>query len=166
MIQYRKAQNDEIPELKALLWKYGPNEWNYLPEQAVNETFSLMEKGTAAALIAVHANEIVGLALLTDGSCCPSSLDKYCDLKNTCFVAEVVVAEDFSGKGIAANLLLMCINEAKEKGCTKVLIERHEENLASAGMMRKAGFKIIDICKAPDKRQSGSMNNVVLQIEI
>ncbi|WP_028863637.1 GNAT family N-acetyltransferase [Psychromonas aquimarina] len=166
MIHYRKAQNDEMPELKALLWKHGPNEWNYLPEQGVNETFSLMEKGTAAALIAVHANKIVGLSLLTDGSSSPSYLEKYCDLKSICFVAEVVVAKKFSGKGIAANLLKMCIKEAEKKGCTKVLIERHEENLASAGMMRKAGFKIIDTCKAPDKRLSGSQNNVVLQIEI
>ncbi|KZN44401.1 hypothetical protein [Pseudoalteromonas luteoviolacea] len=42
------------------------------------------------------------------------------------------------------------------------MIERHEENLASAGMMKNAGFTIYETFHDPDKRSSGRQNSVVL----
>jgi hypothetical protein len=46
--------------------------------------------------------------------------------------------------------------------CEKVYIERHEENLASAGMMRKASFKLVGTFYDPQKRTAGSRNTSVL----
>jgi len=82
------------------------------------------------------------------------------------FVGDVVVSSLHSGKGIATHLLMECLSEAQNKSANNVLIERHEENLASAGMMRKAGFSIVDTFLDPKKRATGSQNSVVLEFKI
>ncbi|GAA0348781.1 hypothetical protein GCM10009092_11450 [Bowmanella denitrificans] len=71
-----------------------------------------------------------------------------------------------TGQGIATQLLINCLGQAEKKHARVVLIERHEENLASAGMMKKAGFYIIDRFYDPDKRESGSRCSVIFQKDI
>ncbi|WP_137169154.1 GNAT family N-acetyltransferase [Marinomonas sp. FW-1] len=165
MIVYRQAELDELFELKKLLWNQGPNEWNYLTEEGVDAEFTLIEQGSAAAMVAVDSDkeQIIGFAVLIDGSVSPDYLTKYSALNEFCFIGDVVVSQAYSGQGIATKLLECCIKEAKEKQVQTVLIERHEENLASAGMMRKAGFQVVDTFYDPDKRSSGSRKTSVLE---
>jgi len=162
LIEYRKALVEEIDELKKLLWKYGPNEWNYLTKEGVDDEFALVNNGTALVMIATFENEIVGFSVLIDGTEAPTYLSKYCSGEDMCFVGDVVVSSEHSGKGIATKLLEDCISEAKSKGAKVVLIERHEENLGSAGMMKKAGFAVVDTFYDPDKRTFGSRNSVIM----
>ena len=166
MIEYRKASLEEIDELKALLWKFGPNEWNYLTSEGVEDEFTLVENGNAQTIVAINDSEIIGLAVLIDGKVSPSYLEKYCSAKEMKFVGDVVVSSLHSGKGIATRLLEECLLEAKNNNTSTVLIERHEENLASAGMMRKAGFEIVDTFYDPEKRVAGSQISVILKFKI
>lgn len=162
MIEYRKALVEEIDELKKLLWKYGPNEWNYLTQEGVDDEFLLLQDGWASVIVAVIENEIIGFSVLIDGSESPTYLHKYCSSDDMCFIGDVVVSSNYSGQGIATQLLKKCLDEAKQKEYKTVLVERHEENLASAGMMKKAGFNIIDTFFDPEKREAGSRNSVIL----
>lgn len=165
-ITYRKALLAEIPVLKALLWEFGPNEWNYLTHQGVDEEFALVESGHAQAFIALSDSIIIGFAVLIDGTHSPNYLEKYARMTDVKFVGDVVVSSLHAGKGIATRLLKECITEAKNTGANSLFIERHEENRASAGMMRKAGFNILDVFHDPEKRFSGSRNSVILDIKI
>jgi L-amino acid N-acyltransferase YncA len=81
-------------------------------------------------------------------------------------VAEVVVHNDYSGRGIGSQLLNTIIAKAPDLGARKVLLDRHEENAPSAGMMRRAGF--VEICTFSDldRRHSGSRKTTVLSFEL
>jgi len=162
LIEYRNALIEEIDDLKELLWKYGPNEWNYLTKEGIDSEFSLVKDGWASVVVATYKNEIIGFSVLIDGNKSPDYLSKYGSLYEMCFIGDVVVSSNYSGKGIATQLLKKCLDEAKQKKYKTVLVERHEENLASAGMMKKAGFNIIDTFYDPDKRETGSRNSAIL----
>ncbi|MGI9319358.1 MAG: GNAT family N-acetyltransferase [bacterium] len=166
MIEYRNALSDETNKIKTLLWEHGPNQWNHLTEKGVDDELSLIRSDSAVAAVAVYKSEIIGFSILIDGNESPDYLKKYCSIDEMCFISDVVVSSHFSGKGIATQLLKNCIEEAKNRSFSIVLIERHEQNLASAGMMRKAGFSIIDTFYDPDKRTSGSRNSVILEVNI
>lgn len=165
MIEYRNALVEEIDKLKKLLWKYGPNEWNYLTKEGVDDEFLLMQNASASAVVATYENEIIGFSVLIDGDKSPEYLSKYGSVDDMCFIGDVVVSSNHSGKGVATQLLIKCLDEAKQKKYKTVLVERHEENLASAGMMKKAGFSIIDVFYDPDKREKGSKNSVILSFK-
>lgn len=50
-------------------------------------------------------------------------------------------------------------------GGHEIYIERHEENLASAGMMYKLGFDIVETFYDPEKRDHGSRNTAIMVIK-
>ena len=166
LIKYRKALNEEIDQLKQLLWQYGPNEWNFLSTEGVDSEFALMESGQARTLVATLDDGIIGFAVLIDGKVSPGYLHKYCSMEDMQFIGDVVVSSSHAGKGIATKLLSECLAQAKTLNAKTVLIERHEENLASAGMMRKAGFEVIDTFHDPEKRSAGSQNSVILEFKL
>ncbi|MGO2511141.1 GNAT family N-acetyltransferase [Marinomonas polaris] len=112
------------------------------------------------------SNQIIGFAVLIDGAVSPDYLTKYSALNELCFIGDVVVSSAYSGQGIATKLLECCIEKSKEKRATVVLIERHEENLASAGMMRKAGFKVVETFYDPTKRSAGSRKTSILECRV
>jgi len=49
----------------------------------------------------------------------------------------------------------------QKKGFTRVYAHRHEENAASARMLEKAGFEIVDTFYDPERRPYGSRNTTV-----
>ena len=171
MIMFRSAALEELADVKALLWDQGPNEWNYLTEEGVDAEFALIEQGSAVAMVAVDSlgtdsNPIIGFAILMDGKVSPDYLTNYYALNELCYIGDVVVSSAYSGQGIATKLLECCIEKSKEKRATVVLIERHEENLASAGMMKKAGFNVVETFNDPAKRFVGSRNTSILECVI
>lgn len=78
----------------------------------------------------------------------------------------MVVHHDYSGRGIGSQLLNKIIAKASDFNATKVLLDRHEENAPSAGMMRKAGFVEISTFSDEDRRISGSRKTTVLGFNI
>ena len=166
MCNYRNALAEEFDFLKSFIFKHGPNLWNYLPEDGVNKTFALLSDNHGEALIACEGETIIGLAIFFYPSALPETFKKYAQSEPAIYVAEVVVHSDYAGHGIGSQLLSEIIAKAPDLGASKVLLDRHEENAASAGMMRKAGF--VEICTFSDldRRHSGSRKTTVLSFDL
>lgn len=162
MIKFRQALSDELECLKNFLFEHGSNPWNYLPADGINKTFSLLIDNHGEALIACEGETIMGLAIFFYPSALPENFQQYAQSKPAIYVAEVVVHNDYSGRGIGSQLLNTIIAKAPDLGARKVLLDRHEENAASAGMMRKAGFAEICTFNDLERRHSGSRKTTVL----
>ena len=149
--------------MRELLLKEGTNEWNYITDESIEHQFKLIQDGKALAVLA-EEGEILGFAIVIFKGSCPSKLSKYEQVSTIAYINDVVIASNQSGKGLGTRLLKESIRLAGVEKCSKVYIERHEENLASAGMMRKAGFELVETFNDPDKRTSGSRNTTVQSI--
>ena len=162
-IHARQLNEADLQTMRKLLLKEGPNEWNYITDESIDHQFQLINQGKALAVIAEETS-IVGFAVLIIKEACPPKLSKYSALSDIAYINDVVVASSQSGKGLGSQLLNEAIKLAGNEMCTNVYIERHEENLASAGMMRKAGFELVETIHDPKKRTTGSRNTSVLSI--
>jgi len=161
-IHSRALEEKDFREMKALLLRDGPNEWNFLTEESIEYQFQLIKEGSAEAILA-ESDDLLGFAVLIYGEFCPDKLEKYTDLPAVAYINDVVVSKSHSGKGIGNKLLTECVSKAKSGSFKAVYIERHEENLASAGMMSKAGFEIVETFFDPKKRFVGSKNTSMLK---
>ncbi len=164
-ITSRKLTDSDLESMKTLLFNEGPSEWNYLTEESVNEQIDLIRDGKALAVVA-EDDEIFGFAVLILGQACPRKLGIYQSLDQTAYIKDVVVGKRLAGQGVGTKLLLECFSIAKDKNFEDVYIERHEENLASAGMMKKAGFELVETINDPAKRFSGSRNTSILVMRL
>lgn len=77
------------------------------------------------------------------------------------YVSEAVVRRDWVGQGLGTRLLREALASLSSRGVSSVFIDRHEENLASAGMMRRAGFVEIDTYADPRRHPKGSGRTTV-----
>jgi len=166
MIEFRQAYSDELDFLKNFLFEHGPNPWNYLPKDGINKTFSLIANNHGEALVACDGETITGLAIFFYPSALPENFQQYAQSEPAIYVTEMVVHNDYAGRGIGSQLLNKIIDKAPNSNATKVLLDRHEENAPSAGMMRKAGF--VEICTFSDleRRLTGSRKTTVLGFDI
>lgn len=160
-VHSRPLNEADFEQMRKILLRDGPNEWNYITDESIDLQFQLIRDGKALAVLA-EENEITGFAILIFKEACPSKLNRYSDLSAMAYINDVVVNTHYRGKGIGSSLLRKAIELAQKEQCEKVYIERHEENLASAGMMRKASFQIVDTFYDPKKRNTGSRNTSVL----
>ena len=166
MLEYRKASPEEFTVLKNFIFAYGPNPWNYLPEDGVDNSFSLISNNQGEALVACDGEIAVGLALFFYPSALPENFQQYSISDPSVYVAEVVVHSDCAGRGIGTQLLKEIINRAIDLKARRVLLDRHEENAASAGMMAKAGFREICTFYDPERRLNGTRNTTVLEYSL
>ncbi|WP_206538756.1 GNAT family N-acetyltransferase [Aeromonas finlandensis] len=162
-IYSRQLNEADLKAMKALLIKEGKNEWNYITDASIEHQFQLVNQGKAIPVLA-EDNGIVGFAVLIIKEACPAKLSKYAELSDIAYVNDVVVAASQRGKGLGSQLLKESIKLAGNQKCSHVYIERHEENLPSAGMMRKAGFELVETFYDPNKRTAGSRKTSVLTI--
>jgi RimJ/RimL family protein N-acetyltransferase len=162
-IHTRQLYAADFEQMRKVLLTDGPNEWNYITDESIEQQFQLIRDGKAIAVLA-EENEIVGFAILIFKESCPSKLSQYSRLSSMGYINDVVVSTMYAGKGLGCELLKKAIELARNQQCEQVYIERHEENLASAGMMRKAAFELIDTFYDPNKRDAGSRNTSVLVI--
>jgi ribosomal protein S18 acetylase RimI-like enzyme len=166
IIKAREVHQDELDQLQNFLVSHGSNQWNYLPEHAVQEQFHRLFKGTDHCIVAIVEDEIVGLIIYRSIGDVPQFFKVLLDRKHSCYVAEVVVHSNFSSRGIGTMLLQKVAMTAQEQGAHHLVIDRHEQNLPSAGMMSKAGFKELDCFYDPDRRSAGAQKTTTLRLDL
>jgi len=155
------ASAQDLPALHDLIFDHGANIWNYLPEEGIREHLDDIAQGRAQGVLALEQGQLIGavtFGLSTD-------FDRYLpeQARGTPqgYVSEAVVRRDRTGQGWGTRLLRQALVELGKLGADMVFIDRHEENLASAGMMRAAGFVEIDTYADPRRRPHGSGRTTV-----
>ena len=166
MITYRNALTKEHRSLTAFLLDHGANPWNHLPEDGIRESLAAVAQGNGEVLLACDSSTIVGLCIFFYPSALPQKYQQYAKSQPSIYVSEVTVHRDYAGQGIGFELLRQTIAAAEALGAMLVLIDRHEENLASAGMMRKAGFAELRTFVDLERRNYGSRKTTVMGYQL
>ena len=155
------ASAEHLPALQALILDHGANVWNYLPEDGIRAHIDDIAHGRAHGVLAVQDGHLLGAVtygLSTD-------FDRYLPthLRGTPqgYINEAVVRRDRVGRGVGTKLLQEAMASLATQGVQMVFIDRHEENLASAGMMRRAGFVEVETYPDPRRRTHGSGRTTV-----
>lgn len=162
MTEYRLAKPEELETLKAFLFHHGANFWNHLPQEGVDNEFSLVAAEHASALVAYSEEQPVGLGIFYHPQALPNYYLKFSQGRPAIYIAEVVVHKDYGGRGIGTSLLKDIIQRGVQLGAEILLIDRHTENAVSAGMMRKAGFTELSTFIDLDRRDFGNRSTTVL----
>ena len=161
VITYRMATADDVEAMKLLVFEHGPNEWNYLPQEEVSSHLEGIRAGESHGCLAFLGERLIGL--VTFEIC--DSFARYEPAsengKRHGCVVEGVVDREFVGEGVGSRLTEMCKQAFRDLGITRIYVERHAENQASAGAMRKAGFVEVETFYDPERRQSGSRETTV-----
>ncbi len=160
------ARPQHVAALAELIQTHGPNVWNWLPEDGVREHLREIEQGLAHALLAVNEGVLLGAVTF----CRTQGFQRYQSPERRGseqgYVCEAVVRRDQAGRGLGAQLLRSAVATMQAWGLHEVYIDRHEENAASAGMMRKAGFVEIDTFAEPSRRPHGSGRTTVCRLDL
>ena len=155
------ARAEHLPALQALIFEHGANVWNYLPEDGIREHLDDIAQGRDYGVLALQDGHLLGavtFGLSTD-------FDRYLPPQTRGtpqgYVSEAVVRRDWVGQGLGTRLLREALASLSSRGVSSVFIDRHEENLASAGMMRRAGFVEMDTYADPWRHPHGSGRTTV-----
>ncbi|MGG2397690.1 N-acetyltransferase family protein [Pseudomonas sp. SH1-B] len=161
MMQLRAAQTADIEAMCDLLLEHGPNPWNYLPEAEVRAHLAAIADGATCALVAEEGGELQGFVSYrlthTFAEHQPSSRSQQVHA----YICEAVVHRQQAGRGLGSRLLRAVVERLLEEGLHDIYIDRHEENAASAGMMRKAGFVELLTYADPQRRPNGSRRSTL-----
>lgn len=161
-IQLRHAVAGEVSEMRSFLMEHGPNDWNHLPEDGVAAELRDVAEGKAIALLVEIDMKLVGFAIAYPGfNRFPEYTSPNTSATVVGYIGDVVVHKDYAGKGIGSTLLEETKGALLERGVLEVSIDCHEENKASRGMMRKAGFKELALYFDPERRSIGSRRSWV-----
>ncbi|MBD9395993.1 GNAT family N-acetyltransferase [Pseudomonas sp. PDM11] len=154
--QQRAANAADIEALLALILEHGPNPWNHLPPSEVTAHLQGMADGSSHALLAEDEHGLLGFVsharTLRFRQQQPASR---ADAEQA-YICEAVTHRDAAGQGIGSALLRQVVADIQAAGIADIYIDRHEQNAASAGMMRKAGFVEIATFADPERRPNGS----------
>jgi len=156
-ILFRTATENDVNEMLSFLKEHGPNKWNYIPEEYVTKEFKDVVEGKAIALIAELDNQMVGFAVMyPEFNRFPEYTDSEILRENIGYISNVVVQKKHAGKGIGTNLIENIKITLSKYGIAEIYIDCHEENTASRGMARKAGFEEIALYLDIERRTVGS----------
>ena len=125
MIRYAGIYDvPRINELGSLL-----NE-NFSQVNSVNE---MLNDGYSKVLVYIKDDQVVGFITATD-------------LKETCDILHLGVAEEYRHHLIATNLINYLIGELDEN-CTLITLEVASKNIAAINLYEKFGFEIVNVRK-------------------
>ena len=125
MIRYADIYDiPRINELGSLL-----NE-NFGQVNSVNE---MLNDGYSKVLVYIKDDQVVGFITATD-------------LKETCDILHLVVAEEYRHHLIATNLINYLIGELDEN-CILITLEVASKNIAAINLYEKFGFEIVNVRK-------------------
>ncbi|MGQ7958484.1 GNAT family N-acetyltransferase [Pseudomonas sp. SP16.1] len=152
----RQATAGDIEGLCRLLLEHGPNPWNHLPEAEVRSHLEAIAGGATLAVLAEEQGRLLGFVSyrLTRDFARHQPAARAEQLHG--YICEAVVHRDCVGRGLGARLLGEAVAELWRLEVSDIYIDRHEENAASAGMMRKAGFAELLTYADPARRPNGS----------
>jgi L-amino acid N-acyltransferase YncA len=160
-LSFTQAVPADSSRVAAFILTHGPNAWNWLPPAGVQAHAQDLAEGRAHAVLAWQSDELVGVVTYQ----CTHQFDSYQDVDRRQalhgYVCEAVVRADCAGQGLGAQLLARVQLALQAQGVREVYIDRHEENAASAGTMRKAGFVEIATYADPSRRPHGSGRTTV-----
>lgn len=160
----RFARDDDIGAMRALIFEHGANQWNFLPEEEVTVHIAAIASGKTEAVLAEVDGVLAGFVTFLQSRAMARYQPQAQKGFQHGYICEAVVHRQFAGKGLGSALLQEAVRHLLERGMSEIYIERHEENLASAGMMRKAGFREVDTFDDPTRRASGSRRTTVCRI--
>jgi len=157
----RPATAQDVERLCAFIFEHGPNPWNFLPQAAVTTHLHGIAEGTVQALLIEREGLLAGFVSFQSSN----DFSRYQPVERQelmhAYICEAVVHRDLAGQGLGSQLLRSAVEQLGEQGIADIYIDRHEENAASAGMMRKAGFIEIDTYADPERRPNGSRHTTV-----
>lgn len=154
--QQRAANAADIEALLALILEHGPNPWNHLPPAEVAAHLQGIADGSSHALLAEGQGALLGfVSHVRTRRFRSHQPDSRIDAEHA-YICEAVTHRDAAGQGIGSALLRQVVADIQAAGIVDIYIDRHEENAASAGMMRKAGFVEIATFADPERRPNGS----------
>ncbi|MGH8354735.1 MAG: GNAT family N-acetyltransferase [Pseudomonas sp.] len=164
--QIRLANAEDVERLCALIFEHGPNPWNFLPEAAVTAHLQGIAAGGVQAVLAEREGALAGfVSFQLSGDFARYQAAERRDRAHG-YICEAVVHSDMAGQGLGSRLLRRAVERLAAQGMADIYIDRHEENAASAGMMRKAGFVAIDTYADPERRPHGSRRTTVCHLRM
>jgi L-amino acid N-acyltransferase YncA len=150
------ASAEQLGALQSLILEHGANVWNWLPEEGIAQHMQDIAAAKAQALLAMDGAELLGAVTF----CTTHSFARYQSAARQDalqgYICEAVVRRDQAGRGLGSQLLAQAVASLKAQGLQEIYIDRHAENAASAGMMRKAGFVELETFAEPERRPYGS----------
>lgn len=152
----RLASAADIPALCELLLEHGPNPWNHLPPDEVRAHLGGIADGSVGAVVAQTEGQPLGFVSFYLSQHFQSHQRAGRQGLPQGYVCEAVVHRQWVGQGLGTRLLQAAMAQLAALGAVDIYIERHEENLGSAGMMRKAGFLEVMTFDDPARRPNGS----------
>lgn len=155
-ITSRRAVAGDIEALCQLLLEHGPNPWNHLPEAEVRSHLEAIAGGATGAVLAEEQGRLFGFVSFRLSRDFARHQPAQRAEQIHGYICEAVVHRDCAGRGLGARLLREAVDELWCLGVSDIYIDRHEENAASAGMMRKAGFVELLTYADPARRPNGS----------
>lgn len=163
-ILIRNATAADVSRMHAFIFEHGQNAWNFLPADDVAAHLGAIADGRTRAVLAESEGELLGFVTFMVAR----SMAQYQSRERVGYphgyVGEAVVHRAHAGKGLGSRLLKEALSRLSDDGYKEIYIERHEENQASAGMMRKAGFTEVATFDDPQRRSSGSRRTTVCRI--
>ena len=155
------AAPEHLVALTDLIFTHGANVWNYLPEDGIREHLQAVVQGRDHGVLALQDGQLLGA--VTFGL--SNDFDRYLPAHQRGmpqgYVSEAVVRRERTGQGLGTRLLREALAALSSMGIVAVFIDRHEENIASAGMMRRAGFVELETYADPRRRPNGSGRTTV-----
>lgn len=163
-IAFVPADTQHLAALQAFILDHGANVWNWLPEDGIAGHMQDIASGQAHGLLAMEGEALVGAVTYRTTQHFFAYQDPQRKSALHGYICEAVVRRDQVGRGLGAQLLAHAVATLKAQGLQEIYIDRHEENAASAGMMRKAGFVELDTFAEPARRPHGSGRTTVCRI--
>jgi L-amino acid N-acyltransferase YncA len=157
----RHATAADVPALCDFLFDHGVNEWNHLPKGPITAHLEGIATGQAHGVLAELENRLLGFVsfVLSHDMAQYQSPDRKSSLHGV--IHEAVVDRSFCGQGLGSRLLTAAVERIAEMGCREIYVGRHDENAGSAGMMRKAGFEVIDVYDDFTRRTAGNRRTAI-----
>jgi len=156
-----RAGPEHLAALTDLIFAHGANVWNYLPEDGIREHLAHVVQGRDHGVLALQEGQLLGAVTFGLSTDFDAYLPAHSRGTPQGYVSEAVVRRERTGQGLGTRLLREALAALSSMGVVAVFIDRHEENIASAGMMRSAGFVELETYADPRRRPHGSGRTTV-----
>jgi ribosomal protein S18 acetylase RimI-like enzyme len=152
---------EHLAALTDLIFDHGANVWNYLPEDGIREHLDHVVQGRDHGVLALQDGQLLGAVTFGLSTDFDAYLPAHSRGTPQGYVSEAVVRRERTGQGLGTRLLREALAVLSTMGVDTVFIDRHDENRASAGMMRRAGFVELETYADPRRRPYGSGRTTV-----